>query len=139
MACPDPHKWGADDTVFITSFIIIIITQAPGIPYSEDGGSKECCCQARPLERVSQVESQPDKSSYLLDARLNDSKTSRETREMKGRDSPCWRYHPTQYICQTCSPQVTPAIFCNSGGDWEEIQRREIIQRMFRWAGAGCS
>ena len=57
LACPDPNKWGADDTVFITSFIIIIIiiiTQAPGIPYPEDGSSKECCYQAKaPGEDVS--------------------------------------------------------------------------------------
>lgn len=62
--------------------------------------SKECCCQARPLERASLVESQTDKRqqwSYLLDAGLNDSKSSRETREMKGRDSPCWWYYPVQW------------------------------------------
>ena len=100
---------------------------------------KSAVTKQRPLERMSQVESQPGKRSYLLDARLNDSKTSRENREMKGRDSPCWRYHAMQYICQTRSPQVTPAVFCGSGRDWAELQRREIIQRMFRWAGAGCS
>lgn len=67
---------------------------------------------------MSQVESQPDKRqqwSYLLDAGLNDSKSSRETRKMKGRDLPCWQYHrhhpPTHTasdIYKARSPPITP-------------------------------
>ena len=55
---------------------------------------------------MSQVsESQPDKRSYLLEAWLNDSESSRETREMKGRDSPFGDITPP---CSACASFIRP-------------------------------
>ena len=76
----------------------------------------------------------------MLDAWLNDSKSSRETREMKGRDSPFGDTTPYS-TCASFSPSsgCHPAAFCSSRREWEEFQGREIMGGgLFLWAGAGC-